>query len=131
MGQAAGRTPFPVEFGVAVWRREVERLAPRSPERQTAERARREIEAGRSNLHLIRCEAEGREGTSLPFCWKLYLPLDAMGSSAAPFGFVFHLSGIHRRPVLQLIAYGERHPSNPRTKSVYQRAHRRLHGRYP
>lgn len=131
MGQAAGRTPFPISFQIADWREEVERFAPRTPKRQAAERAHREIESGRSLLRLLRCEQEGIDRTSLPFCWKLYLPLDAIGSSAAPFGFVFRLTGLDRRPVLRFIAFGERHPRNPRTKSVYERAHKRLHGRYP
>jgi hypothetical protein len=30
-----------------------------------------------------------------------------------------------------LIAFGERHPTNERTRNVYERAHKRLHGRYP
>jgi hypothetical protein len=74
---------------------------------------------------------EARDGTSLPFCWKLYLPLEAEGASAARFGFVFRLIKANEGPVLQCIAFGERHPTNPNTKSVYERAHRRLHGRYP
>ena len=74
---------------------------------------------------------KGANGTALRFCWKLYLPLDAVGPSAAPFGFVFLLTEVERRPTLQLIAFGERHPTNPGTRSVYERAHRRLHGRYP
>lgn len=28
-------------------------------------------------------------------------------------------------------AFGERHPDNPNTRSVYERAHKRLHGHYP
>jgi hypothetical protein len=131
MGQAASRTLFPIEFPAAVWSEEVERYASRSPKRQSAERARREIEAGRSHLNLLRCEAEGREGTSLPNCWKGYVPIDALGASAAPFGFVFRLMAIDGRPTLRFLAFGERHPGSPRTKSVYERAHKRLHGRYP
>jgi len=30
-----------------------------------------------------------------------------------------------------MIAFGERHPGDPRTRSVYERAHKRLHSRYP
>jgi hypothetical protein len=30
-----------------------------------------------------------------------------------------------------LIAFGERHPANERTRNVYERAHKRPHGRYP
>ncbi len=60
------------------------------------------------------------------------MPLGAQGASAAPFGFVFRLV---RNPdeslTWSLIAFGERHPLNPQTHSVYKRAHKRLHGRYP
>jgi len=34
-------------------------------------------------------------------------------------------------PAWNLIAFGERHPANERTRNVYERAHKRLHGRYP
>lgn len=54
-----------------------------------------------------------------------------MGASAAPWGFVFRLIGTDGGPVLRFTSFGERHPTNPRTKSVYERAHKRLHGRYP
>lgn len=73
----------------------------------------------------------GSDGTSLPLCWKLYVPLDASGPSAAPYGFVFELIETLGGVALSLIAFGERHPINPNTRTVYERAHRRLHGRYP
>ncbi|HVY77882.1 MAG TPA: hypothetical protein VG898_05190 [Solirubrobacterales bacterium] len=62
---------------------------------------------------------------------KLYVPL-GRGASEAPFGFVFQLA---QDPdgslVWNFLAFGERHPSNPATRTVYERAHKRLHGRYP
>ena len=33
--------------------------------------------------------------------------------------------------VADLVAFGERHPDNPAMRTAYERAHRRLHGRYP
>jgi hypothetical protein len=33
-------------------------------------------------------------------------------------------------PLLVFVAFGERHPK-PGTRTVYERAHKRLHGRYP
>jgi hypothetical protein len=30
-----------------------------------------------------------------------------------------------------IIAFDKRHPENTRTRNVYDRAHKRLHGRYP
>lgn len=124
--------PVSVEFREPVWEEEVGRLDERSPARLQAERARREIEAGMASLEWKRCEAEGTDKTRLPGCRKLYLPLDAEGASPAPLGFVFRLTqNPDRRLSWSMIAFGERHPDNPQTKSVYERAHKRLHGRYP
>lgn len=65
-------------------------------------------------------------------CVKLYVPLGRGGASEAPFGFVFQLA---QDPdgslVWNFLSFGERHPSNPATRTVYERAHKRLHGRYP
>lgn len=122
----------PVRFDREEWLEEVERLDERSPARVQAERARREIEAGTASLNWQRCEAEGESGTSLPGCNKLYVPLGKQGASEAPFGFVFQLA---QDPdgslVWNFIAFGERHPDNLATRTVYERAHKRLHGRYP
>ena len=55
----------------------------------------------------------------LPGCRKLYVPLDAEGASAAPFGFVFRLSQNSDGGLSwDLIAFGERHPDNPATRTV-------------
>jgi hypothetical protein len=113
-----------------VWRQEVERLDTRSTARLQAERARREIEAGREELEWERCEAEGPDSTRLPGCRKLYVPL-GRGASDGPFGFVFRLTKEPAGLAWVMIAFGERHPDNPNTHSVYERAHKRLHGRYP
>lgn len=124
--------PVLVEFREPVWEEEVGRLNERSPARLQGERARREIEAGMEPLDWKRCEAKGSDQTMLPGCRKLYVPLDAEGASAAPFGFVFRLSQNSDGGLSwNLIAFGERHPTNPSTRSVYERAHKRLHGRYP
>ncbi len=124
--------PVPVRFDRTEWLEEVERLDERSPARIQAERARREIEAEIATLNWQRCETEGESGTSLPGCSKLYVPLGKQGASEAPFGFVFQLA---QDPddslVWNFIAFGERHPNNPATRTVYERAHKRLHGRYP
>jgi hypothetical protein len=58
------------------------------------------------------------------------VPLEAEPSQA-PYAFVF---AIRTQPAsgrvgLWLLAFGERHPVAGR--SVYERAHKRLHGRYP
>lgn len=121
-----------VEFGSAEWREEVERLDQHSPARVQAQRARREIESGRSDLAWQRCEANGPGGTRLPGCRKLYVPLGKPGASASPFGFVFRLTQKADGGLAwTMIAFGERHPGDRRTRNVYERAHKRLHGHYP
>lgn len=122
----------PIQFGEQEWREEVERLRGGSSARAQAERSRREIEARTTELKLLKCKTEGDDLTKLPGCVKLYVPLGKQGASEAPFGFVFQLA---RNPdgglVWNFLAFGERHPENPATRTVYERAHRRLHGRYP
>jgi hypothetical protein len=122
-----------IQFGAEEWREEVERYGASATGRLQAQRARREIEAGVAKLSWKRCRAEDApDGTSLPGCVKLYLPLDRQGASNAPFGFVFQLDKeVDGTLVLSFLAFGERHPDNPSTRSVYERAHKRLHGRYP
>jgi hypothetical protein len=122
--------PISIDFGAEEWEEEVARHGPRSAARLQAERARRELKAGQTAPTWKRCRAEGR--TSLPGCVKLYVPLGKQGASQAPFGFVFQLDQERDKTlVLSFVAFGERHPSNPATRTVYERAHKRLHGRYP
>jgi hypothetical protein len=120
-----------IEFDEEVWAEEVGRLRSRSPARVQAEKARREIEADHPGLRWQPCEEDGAEGARLGGCVKLYVPLGQEGASAAPYGFVFGLRKVHGRFVLRMVAFGERHPTNPQTHSVYERAHKRLHDRYP
>jgi hypothetical protein len=123
---------IPAHFGEDEWREEVQRLRDRSPARVQAERARREVEASKSSPDFLKCEVHGDDRTRLPGCVKLYLPLGRHGPSAAPFGFVFQLARDSSGTLAwNFIAFGERHPENPFTRTVYERAHRRLHGRYP
>jgi hypothetical protein len=122
----------PLSFRSDEWSEEVGRLDRRSAARIQAERARRDIEGKESPLNLQKCEADGEGGTRLPGCVKLYVPLGRQGASETPFGFVFQLAqhsdgGL----VWNFLAFGERHPDNPATRTVYERAHKRLHGRYP
>jgi hypothetical protein len=70
---------------------------------------------------LRRCEAEGRDGTRLPGCVKVYIP-----QPAGRWGAVFAADVEDGTPVLVLIAVGERHPERPWRPSVYEVAHRRL-----
>lgn len=129
---ARGLLPVGIEFGSVEWQEEVERLKPFSPARLRAQNARKVIEAGTVELAWKPCQPEGPGGTRLPGCQKLYVPLGKDAPSEAPYGFVFQL--VDKRDgsfAWNMIAYGERHPSNDRTRNVYERAHKRLHGRYP
>lgn len=127
------RLPTPsIEFAANEWAEEVERYEPFARARIRAEGARRKIESGLTSLDWKACEVEGAGGTQLPGCRKLYVPLGAQGASAAPYGFVFQLAQkADGSLVWNFIAFGERHPDSPRSRNVYERAHRRLHGRYP
>jgi hypothetical protein len=55
------------------------------------------------------------------------VPISDSPPSERPYGFVLILT---REGMLALVAFGERHP-RAGTRSVYERAHKRLHGRYP
>jgi hypothetical protein len=129
----AGKTPAttPLIFGATEWAEEVERYDPKAVARARAEAARREMQSGKPNLAWRRCEPVGADGTRLPGCRKLYVPLGEGGASAAPFGFVFQLVKIGDDLAWAFLAFGERHPENPASRSVYERAHHRLSGRYP
>jgi hypothetical protein len=114
-----------------VWREEVERLDARSAARIAAERERRTLEAeGVSRRLLERCYDEGADRTRLRGLVKAYVPLRDSPPSERPFGFVFRPGRGNGGLILDLLAFGERHPQ-PGTRSVYERAHKRLHGRYP
>lgn len=122
----------PIWFGDREWGEEVERLRERSTARAQAERSRREIESSAATLDLRKCKAQGDDGTRLIGCMKVYVPLGRQGASEAPFGFVFQLAkNSDGEFVWNFVAFGERHPDNPATRTVYERAHRRLYGRYP
>jgi hypothetical protein len=132
VSEAGGKSATPLLlFGDAEWAEEVARYRSTAVARTIAEVARREIESGKPKLVWRRCEPEGSGGTRLPGCRKLYIPLGEGGPSAAPFGFVFQLVLTGEGLAWAFLAFGERHPENPATRSVYERAHHRLHGRYP
>jgi len=128
----AGKEPPEIAFvfAEATWSQEVGRLRERSPARAQAERARREIEEG-SSVQRFKCKAEGDDGTRLPGCIKVYVPLGRQGASEAPYGFVFQVIQRGEGLAWAFIAFGERHPDDPDERTVYERAHKGLHGRYP
>ncbi|MCP9491548.1 MAG: hypothetical protein MSC31_16985 [Solirubrobacteraceae bacterium MAG38_C4-C5] len=115
-------------FDDDVWGEEVDRLDPGGEPHASAVTARRAIERPGALVALRACDPEAEDGTRLAACVKVYVPLD-VEASLAPYGFVFELEVIGGALTAWLIAYGERHPKQGR--SVYERAHKRLHGRYP
>jgi len=79
-------------------------------------------EEGAPREWLRRCEGEGRDGTRLGGCVKLYIP-----QPAGQWGAVLAGDEEAAKPALVLVAVGERHPAQPWKPSVYEIAHRRLH----
>lgn len=123
---------FAVSFDEHAWAQEVGRLATRSPGRRVAEAARRTLERdGIGEDQLARCKALAGDGTELGGCVKARLPLFGPASEA-PFGLVFEpFLDRDGRLGLRVLAFGERHPKRPTTRSVYERAHNRRHGSWP
>jgi len=117
-------------FDEDVWAEEVRRLNATGRAYENAVAARTEIERPGARIPVRACDSEASDGTLLSGCAKVYVPID-VEPSRAPYGLVFAIRAEHGsgRLVLRFIAYGERHPG--RGRSVYERAHRRLHGRYP
>lgn len=120
-----------MRIGAAVWREEVERFGDRAAARIAAERERIRLEQdGIALSALQQCDPEAADGTRLGGLLKVYVPIADSPPSERPFGFVFAPARDESGLFLALIAYGERHPPLG-SRSVYERAHRRLHGRYP
>ncbi len=59
---------------------------------------------------------------------KIYVPLGRQAAFEAPYGLVFQLAQTSDGSFIwTFLAFGERHPDNPSTRTVYERAHKRLH----
>jgi len=72
---------------------------------------------------LCRCDVEGRDGTKLPACFKVYLP-----APNGKFGMVFRFIRDSEGLALRYLAFGVRHhPRDSKAQTVYEIAHRRLH----
>jgi hypothetical protein len=95
---------------------------------ETLREARSRFERGGVEITALRrCEPEGRDGTKLPACFKVYLPAPN-GRFGMVFRFVRNSDGI----ALRYLAFGVRHhPRNSNAQTVYEIAHRRLYGQLP
>jgi hypothetical protein len=125
-----GGRRIPVRFHERVWREAIRGFSGRAIDIATS--ARRDIEENKVELATLRpCEPLGPDRTELGGCAKLYLPRGDAPPSERPFAFVFQLARTRGgAPVLVFLAFGPRHP-RPGVRSVYERAHRQLHGRFP
>ena len=113
---------FPARFDPGTFDADLVRST--SAGREVAETARRDYErAGVPRSQLKPCEAEGRDGTRLPGCVKIYLP-QPLGHFGMIFQWVIHATG----PRLRYLAFGTRHhPRGSHAPTVYELAHQRLH----
>lgn len=109
-------------FDPDAFREDMARATPAG--RDAAEAAKRNYEVSGVPFSDLRpCDAEGRDGTVLPQCLKVYLP-----PPVGRFGMVFKFAIANDSPLLEYLAFGVRHhPSESNTPTVYEIAHRRLH----
>jgi hypothetical protein len=116
-----GEPRFPARFDAEAFREDASRAT--SAARVAAETARQDYEASGIPRSALRpCDAEGRDGTELPQCLKVYLP-----SPAGPFGMVFKFVMAEDSPRLDFLAFGVRHhPRESNAWTVYEVAHQRL-----
>lgn len=68
------------------------------------------------------CQPDGRDGTRLSNCVKIYLPDDT-----GPWRMIFEVVRAEKELVLAYRAFGRGHPGQPWRPSAYQVAHQRLH----
>lgn len=123
MSRALPLGRVPVAFSESAFNEDLKRTTEAGVEIAQSGRRRYEQEGAPRNL-LRHCEAEGQDGTALPQCLKIYLP-----EPAGRFGMVFKAVGVESRLRLDFLAFGVRHhPRGSNAPTVYQFAHRRLHG---
>lgn len=114
---------IPAHIDPATWTEDIGQTG--ATDRKSIEAAKRRYEHSGVPLTELRpCDAEGRDGTELPDCVKVYLP-----APAGRFGMVFSVDRTSTGPTLAYLAFGVRHqPRDSNAQTVYQLADRRLHG---
>jgi len=121
-GRSRPGAHYRVEFNDATFAEDLEHTASDTG-RTLAQGERDKLTAdGLSYERLKACEAEGRDGTRLPNCVKIYIP-EPNGTWGMVFQLRFDDDG---RPFLACLAFGTRHPTGPGALSVYEVASRRL-----
>lgn len=136
--ESGGGDKFAVIFDEEAWEEDTKsarkKAVPRGKKRQSkhaetlreVERARERLERDGISLdELEECDAEARDGTSLPGCYKLRLPpKDERGSFK--FRMIFQLTADE---TFLFLAYGVGHqPSRIGALDAYKRADKRLNG---
>ena len=111
---------FTARFDPDTWETDLSRSTP--PGRAAARTARRHYERnGVPRSHLRPCQVEGRDGTKLPDCAKVYVP-----HPNGRWGIVFKFTIIDRRPRLELLSFGVRHqPKGSHAPNTYDFANQR------
>lgn len=121
---APDRRRLPVHFSDRAWQFDLEATTPSGAEVARAAR-RRFARHGVPLSDLRPCMSEHPGGTSLENCLKAYLP-----APDGRFGMVFEFVIRKRRPELVYLGFGVRHhPRGSHAPTVYEVAHRRLHGK--
>jgi hypothetical protein len=112
---------FPARFDPDAFAEDLARTT--ATGRATSERARAEYERdGVPRSQLQPCDAEGRDGTSLPGCLKVYLP-----QPIGRFGMVFEVVRTAGKLELEYLAFGVRHqPHGSNAPTVYELAGARV-----
>ncbi len=93
---------------------------------ETLREARNQFEReGVEIKSLRRCDPEGRDGTKLPACFKVYLP-----APNGKFGMVLRFIRDDEGLALRYLAFGVRHhPRDSNAPTVYEIADRRFHNK--
>jgi hypothetical protein len=126
MGSARRR--LTVRFDEAVWREAVRGFSGRPLEIATRARSNAE-RRGVALTDMLPCDAHGPGRDSARGLRQLYLPAGDAPPSERP--FVLQLAQeMESTLVWVFVAFGHRHP-RVGVRSVYERAHRQLHGRFP
>lgn len=112
---------FAARFDADAFREDMAQATPAGHD--AAEAARRAYgKDGIPRSQLRPCDSEGRDGTKLPQCLKVYLP-----PPAGRFGMVFKFVIADSKPRLDFLAFGVRHhPVNSNAPTVYEIAYWRL-----
>lgn len=119
-----------VAFDEPVWREATRGFSGRALEIATSARTQAE-QRGVALAEVLPCEELGPDGTMLAGCAKLYLPFAEAPASERPFAFVLQIARNEKAELVWVfVAFGPRHPGAG-VRSVYERAHRQLHGHFP